>query len=85
MAALIEFSPWSMHLQRSIPFAETNNMHHGKSRAAQIKIILQRQMPWAEQLATEGDGQNHQLATEGGQTQQLAAESSGQVQAWLSG
>jgi hypothetical protein len=51
-----------------------------KSRAAQIKIILQRQMPWAEQLATEGDGENHQLATEGGQTQQLAAESSDQTQ-----
>jgi hypothetical protein len=47
----------------------------GKSRAAEIKIILQRQMPWAEQLATEGDGQTHQLAAEG----------SGQTQAWLSG
>jgi len=45
-----------------------------KSRAAQIKIILQRQIPWAEQLTTEG-----------GQTQQLAAESGGQAQAWLSG
>jgi hypothetical protein len=45
-----------------------------KSRAAQIKIILQRQMPWAEQLATEG-----------GQTQQLAAESSDQTQVRLSG
>jgi hypothetical protein len=56
-----------------------------KSRAEQINIILKRQIPWAEQLATEGDGQNHQLATEGGQTQQLAAESSGQAQAWLSG
>ena len=31
-----------------------------KSRAAQLNIILQRQMPWAEQLATEG-GQTQQL------------------------
>jgi hypothetical protein len=46
-----------------------------KLHAAQLSIILQRQMPWAEQLATEG----------GCQTQQLAAESCGQAQAWLSG
>jgi hypothetical protein len=41
----------------------------------EINTILQRQMPWAEQLATESSGQ----------TQQLAAESSGQTQVRLSG
>jgi hypothetical protein len=52
----------------------------------EINTILQRQMPWAEQLATESSGQTQQLAAESsGQTQQLAAESSGQTQVRLSG